>query len=116
MSKRFWITLTTLGFASAASAEKTNLDVFVSTQGNRAIVDARALSPMGQRALTEGRVSTTEPRLGVPTFFWAAQTPAPRSFRDMGLSPEQAARRHLFTHGELYRQDPKQLAEARAAQ
>ncbi len=115
MSKRFVITLTTLGFASAALAEKTNLDVFVSTPGDRAIVDVRALSPMGQRALTEGRVSTIEPRLGVPTFFWAAAQAAPRSLRDMGLSPEQAARRHLFTHGELYRQDPKQIAEARVA-
>ena len=60
----------------------------------------------------EGVVTSTERRLGVPTFFWAAPPPeGSRSPRDLGLSVEQAARRYLFAHAGLYRANPAELAE-----
>ena len=67
MSKRLLSALLTLGFASLASAEssRTNLDAFVHSPGARGIVDLRGLSPLGQKVLSEGRVTAVEPRLGV---------------------------------------------------
>lgn len=68
-------------------------------------VDAFLKSPVVRPAIAgDGHVASVEPRLGVPTFFWAAPpAPGTRSPRDQGLTIEQAARRHLFTHAALYR-------------
>lgn len=70
--------------------------------------------PLPSRSLTAtSHVASVEPRLGVPTFFWAAPPPdGARSLRDQGLSVEQAARRHLFSHAALYRAQPAELAES----
>ena len=117
MSNRLSFAVLSLSFASMAAAQspKANLDAFVHSAGHRPMVDVRTMSALGQQALTEGRVASVEGRLGVPTFFWAAHTPAVRSLREIGLTPEQAARRYLFAHAELYRQVPGQISEARVA-
>ncbi len=68
------------------------------------------------RALAEGSLITSiEPRLGVPTFLWSSP-PAlgGTTFRTMGLTAEQAARRYLVAHAELYRASPRAWAEATA--
>jgi hypothetical protein len=60
-----------------------------------------------------GLVSSVEPRLGVPTFFWVGQPqPGTRTPRDMGLTAEHMARRTLFAHAELYRADKNRWADA----
>lgn len=90
--------------STALARELPNVDAFLDAKTTRALPDTTAF---------DGHVSGVEERLGVPTFFWAAPPRAgTRSFRAQGLSPEQAARRHLFTHAGLYRALPAQLAEA----
>ncbi len=104
--------------ASAATADEVRppLDAFLSRGERLGLSDARALSKGTRAALEAGWVTSTEPRYGVPTFFWATRPEKPaRSFRDLGLSPEQAARRYLWTHAELYRGEPRRWAEARLA-
>lgn len=64
------------------------------------------------RAVAEGKISSIEERLGVPTFFWAPGRAESSGFKAMGLTPIEAARRHLLQYGALYRQDPKALAES----
>ncbi|MDP1827466.1 MAG: myxosortase-dependent M36 family metallopeptidase [Archangium sp.] len=88
--------------ASAAFArDLPNVDAFLDSTGVRP-------APSG-----DGHIASVEPRLGVPTFFWAAPpAPGTRSPRDQGLGIEQAARRYLFTHAAMYRAEPAQLAEA----
>ncbi len=82
-----------------------NLDAFTSSTVTRPLPDAASTF--------DGVVTGTEPRLGVPTFFWAAPpAPGTRSPRDLGLNIEQAARRYLFAHAGLYRADAAELAEA----
>ncbi len=76
-----------------------------------AFLDAEVAQPLVRTA--EGRVSSAEPRLGVPSFYWAARTRREgSSLKDMGLNAEEAARRHLYAHAHLYRQSPGRLAEA----
>ena len=118
MSKRLSIVLVTLSLASSASARgpSSNLDVFTSSGGSRTGVDVRGLAPQTRARVIEGQIASIEPRLGVPTFFWAARNPTSHSLRDIGLTASQAARRHLFDYGELYRQDPARISEARIAQ
>jgi len=117
MSKRLFFALMTLCLVTPAVAEQTKpgLDAFLQSAGNRGLVDVRGLSPLGQQSVREGRAGSIEGRLGVPTFFWAGRTPAARSLRDIGLTPEQAARRYLFAYGELYRQEQNRIADARVA-
>ncbi len=117
MSKRLSLALMTLFLATPAVAEQTKprLDAFLQSSGSRGLVDVRGLSPLGQQSMREGRAGSVESRLGVPAFFWAGRVPAARSFRDIGLTPEQAARRYLFAYGELYRQAPNRIADARVA-
>ena len=68
-------------------------------------------SPAARARIEAGWISNQEPRLGMPTFFWAPRDPSQAdTFREMGLTAEQAARRWLFLYGELYRQDPATLA------
>jgi len=99
--------------AQAQHAERPPVDAFLSRAGAKSLPDARGFSPIARAAFDAGRVSSTEPRYGVPTFFWASRPVGVRSFRAMGLSPEQAARRYLLAHAELYRGEPSRWAEAR---
>ncbi|MDP1824384.1 MAG: M36 family metallopeptidase [Archangium sp.] len=70
----------------------------------REVHEARPLVPWA-----EGHVSSSEPRLGVPTFFWAG----PGSQQPVrALTPEEAARRYLVAHAALYRTTPAHLATA----
>lgn len=91
-------------------------DAFLSGSEGRPLVDARALSPEARTALQLGQVTSTEPRLGVPTVFWAERQPrGARTLRAAGVTAEQAARRYLASHAELYRGAPARWAEAVAA-
>ncbi|MEW6431700.1 MAG: myxosortase-dependent M36 family metallopeptidase [Myxococcota bacterium] len=102
--------------ALAALSEHANrgpFDAFLSRHDERPLPDARGFSPAARAAFAAGHVTSTEPRYGVPTVFWSSRpAPGTRSFRAMGLSPEQAARRYLFTHAEIYRGAPSRWAEA----
>ncbi len=73
-------------------------DAFLASDQTRELVDATSF---------EGRITSTEPRFGVPTFFWASPHHSPQS-----RSPEAAARHHLAAHAALYRSTPSALAEA----
>lgn len=121
MSKRFMSALLVSSVALAAnqpldSAEDlAAVDAFLSRRESLPLVDPRGLSRAGRAALTSGLVSSIEPRYGVPTFFWAAPLKGERSYRDMGLSPAQAARRYLLTHAELYRGETTRWAEAQVS-
>lgn len=88
---------------AALASEPANFDAFLQS--------GRVVSLPGEAQALPGYASSVEPRLGVPAFFWAVPpapgTPSPRS---LGLTAEQAARRHLFTHAALYRLPVEQLA------
>lgn len=88
----------------------TELDTFLASR--RELPVPGPLDAVTQRLVAGGRVSHVEPRLGVPTFFWAERQPSPPDLRAVGLTPEEAARRALFTYAPLYRADPVALAEA----
>ncbi len=98
--------------ANDPSTVGKSVDAFLSRRDTKALVDPRGLSSASRAAFVGGFVSSTEPRLGVPTFFWAAPRTTERTYRDMGLSPSQAARRYLLTHAELYRGESTRWAEA----
>jgi large repetitive protein len=92
-------------------------DAFLRGGEARELVRVEGLSLAAREALMNGFISSSEPRLGVPTFFWVGQPPVgARTPRDQGLTAEQMARRTLFTHAELYRGDPSRWAEARLTQ
>lgn len=109
--------LLTLCLATVAAAqERPNLDAFLARQEQRPLVTPAELSRSGREALVSGVVSSTEPRLGVPTFFWAGRPAAgQRTFAEMGLTAEQAARRYLLQHVELYRGAASRWAEAKVS-
>jgi hypothetical protein len=89
-------------------------DAFLSRGEDVPLREVGELSPSTRAVVSAGFVSSTERRLGVPTFFWVGQPPrGARTPRDMGLSAENVARRVLFTHAELYRADRNRWAEAR---
>lgn len=91
------------GATASFAFEQPNLDAFTASKEVRALTDGAF----------GGHVTSLEPRLGVPTFFWAEPPAAGTSSpRDSGLTAEQAARRHLFTHARLYRARSAQLAES----
>ncbi|MFZ5438727.1 MAG: myxosortase-dependent M36 family metallopeptidase [Myxococcota bacterium] len=116
MTKRWLGSLLFLS-AAALAAPQGRVDAFLSSSEARPLVDPRGLSTTARAAWDAGFVSSQEPRLGVPTFFWSSPTmPGKRSFRDMGLSPEEAARRYLVAHAELYRASPARWAKARVSQ
>lgn len=93
-----------LASAAFAAGAPENFDAFTASPPSTALPSAANDVP--------GHVAHVEQRLGVPTFFWAAPSTAPRSFRDQGLTPEQAARRYLLAHAALYRTDAVSLAES----
>lgn len=75
-------------------------DAFLESKQTRPLVDPTELS-------IDGRITSTEPRLGVPTFFWASSDRTVQS-----RSSEAAARHHLRRHAELYRASASALARA----
>lgn len=102
-----------LALAAVGSADRPQLDAFLSEAPGRAVLAPKALPRDVEARVRAGRVSSTEDRLGVPTFFWAARDAGDQGLRALGLSAEQAARRYLFAHAPLYRFEPARLAEAR---
>lgn len=116
MSKRLMTAALTLTAFVATAAEKPAIDAFLARRDVKPLVTPGELSRLGREALSAGLVTSTEPRLGVPTFFWAARPPAgTRTFADQGLTAEQAARRFLVAHAELYRGSVARWAEARVS-
>ncbi len=116
MSKRLMSAGLVLVACVAMADEKPAIDAFLARREVKPLVDASALSRSGRAALAAGAVTSVEPRLGVPTFFWAGRAPAgTRTFREQGLSAEQAARRYLVAHAELYRGEVARWAEARVS-
>jgi large repetitive protein len=102
-----WVVLALAATALPALAA----DVFLAAKERKSLPAVETLSPWAAQLLLEGNVSGTEPRLGVPTFFWAARTPV-SGWRSAGLTPVEAARRHVVAHAELYRGSPARWAEA----
>lgn len=118
MTRSFLGVVAVAAFAAQAAVDahqpdRPAIDAFLSRREVKPLPDVRGLSPIARDALVNGRVSTEEPRLGVPTFFWSSRQPGVRSYRSMGLSASQAARRYLLAHAELYRGVPARWAEAR---
>lgn len=99
--------------ARSASAAPPNFDAFLRSGVRREVKRAAALSPGAAQAVASGRLGSVEPRLGVPTFFWAGvdESTAGR-YRTLKLTPEQAARRYLLQYGELYGVTGATLADA----
>ncbi|MBL8952485.1 MAG: myxosortase-dependent M36 family metallopeptidase [Myxococcaceae bacterium] len=109
--RSFALAATLLASVSArAEVDLPGFDAFLNETTQRAI-DVDALPASVRDRVKSGRVSAVEPRLGVPTFFWAERDA--RSLRDTGITSEEAARRHLFAYAELYRFAPAVLAKAR---
>lgn len=106
------LTCLLLAVSGVALAAPPEFDTFLSERAERPVPELRTFPTSADRYAYEGQVSSTEPRLGVPTFFWAWRQPGVRSMRAMGLSPAQAARRHLADHAGLYRTTAGHLAEA----
>jgi large repetitive protein len=73
--------------------------------------DAFGSQPLRDRPVADGpgAVAHAERRNSLPTFIWAEGGP---SLKDLGLTPEQAARRHLWTYAPRYRVSPATLAAA----
>lgn len=114
MSSRFLSALLLLSSLVMAATNEAPpaIDAFLSRRESRPLVDPRGMTSVGRAAFNAGLVSSVEPRYGVPTFFWSAPQPGARSYREMGLTPEQAARRYLLTHVEIYRGETSRWAEA----
>ncbi|MBL8913410.1 MAG: myxosortase-dependent M36 family metallopeptidase [Archangium sp.] len=100
----------TLALATASFAV-TDVDVFLASPKRLAVPGPLPEAVKARVAL--GRISSTEPRLGVPTFFWAPRVPNAPDLRLLGLTPENVARRALFDFAPLYRTAPAKLAEAK---
>lgn len=115
MSKRFLSLILVLSPAVFAASLPPNVDAFLSRREVLPLVDARGLNAAARAALTSGQVTSVEPRYGVPTFFWSGAERGGRTFRDMGLSPAEAARRYLLTHAEIYRAEVGRWAEAQVS-
>ncbi len=105
--------LTTAASASRLPDVPPALDALL--QSDVAQPVAGALPRELRHRFEEGQLSGVEERLGLPTFFWAprAQPERGTSLKEMGLTAEQAARRHLLAWGPLYGQRGAELAESR---
>jgi Fungalysin metallopeptidase (M36) len=94
-----------------------NLDLFLDGADRSATASASAVAEPAAghapRLVAGGRIAYVEKRLGVPTFFWASR-PVRRGqgLREQGITPEQAARRHLLGVGDLYRRPSREMAES----
>jgi hypothetical protein len=90
--------LAAASFTSGVAAKRpTRLDAFAASPAMRALAPETA-SPA---FVSAGSLVQAEPRLGVPTFVWAARRPVPSGVR----GPEDAARRYLADLAGLYRLD-----------
>ena len=98
--------------AVAQEQPRPPVDLFLQDATQRDVLPAAALGAQAGALVRAGRVSAVEPRLGVPTFFWAARDLSAPGPRAQGLTAEQAARRALWALAPLYRADPARLAEA----
>lgn len=111
------VSLSLACLAAAVAAAAPGRDAFLERREQLDLPTPSGLSNPARAALEVGLVSSVEPRLGVPTFFWVGRPPAgSRTPRELGLTAEQVARRTLFTHAELYRADRARWAEARLTQ
>ena len=99
----------------AIAAHDPQIDAFLTRRESRPLVDPRGMTTNGRAVFNSGFISSIEPRYGVPTFFWSGPISGARTFRDMGLTPTQAARRYLLTHAELYRGETSRWAEAQVS-
>src|SRR5262245_48322045 len=92
----------------ARAARPARVDAFASSPANLGLVP-EAASPL----LVRGRTLVqSEPRLGVPTFLWAAARSVPAGVN----GAEDAARRYLADYAKLYRLDAADVAAATMAQ
>ena len=111
---RIEVVLVGLVWAGVALAQPARRDAFLSRGEVREVPALGELSPRTQAAVRAGHLTSSEPRLGVPTFFWVGRPPAgARTPKDQGLSAEHVARRTLFTFAELYRSERGRWADAR---
>ena len=100
--------------ASASSATNTHgLPGFDAVEAYSAAPHrARAVTPQTSTLVRQGGAAHSEPRLGVPTFLWAApQADVARKAAMRKMRPADAARAHLADFAPLYGLDP---AEAQA--
>jgi large repetitive protein len=98
------VVLAALLSSPIAAKRPTRLDALAASPAVRSLAP-EAASPAFVR---EGSVVQAEPRLGVPTFVWAAPRPVPSGVR----GPEDAARRYLADFAPLYRLDARDAAAA----
>ena len=95
------LTLPIMLCLAATPAALDNTDVFLESAGERALP---VLGPRLEQLVGLGVVSRVEPRLGVPSSFFALRLgPAAPSWAGAGLSPAEAARRYLLDYAPLYR-------------
>ncbi len=104
MTTRHRATLLAATLVSFTALAFSDVDVFLASPLVRP-VDATNLA-------ARGRITSTEPRLGVPTFFFAERLAQAPDLRAQGLTAEQVARRALFTFAPMYRLAPGTLAES----
>ncbi len=102
-----------LASSPALARTRPELDLFLASEVDLPLVAEHTLTPDTRARVELGQVAHMERRLGVPTFFWTGRTAHSPSWREVGLTPEQAARRYLYDYAELYRFSPSELAEAR---
>ncbi len=100
-----------LVLALLAASPLPNYDRLASEPANRSLP---RLSERDLARALPGVASEQEGRLGVPSFYWSALPEQPLHWREAGVTAEQAARRHLFSHAALYRFLPGELAQAQA--
>lgn len=105
-----FVLLIVLAALSAESIEARRPERFDALAANPAngVLVPEASDPALVRV---GSVVQEEPRLGVPTFVWAAPRPVPAGV----TGPEDAARRYLAEYARLYRLDPSDAAAASVA-
>jgi hypothetical protein len=86
------------------ATDPARIDAFLASARRVALVDSSELSLLARAQLARSTIAATEPRLGVPTVLWSQRRPVgTRSPRELGMTAEQAARRALVAHAELYR-------------
>lgn len=115
---RFWfgsLAVLSLSVAAAPLDGPAAIDAFLSQPGSQKLVAKDALSSRSRAALSNGFITSTEPRYGVPTFFWSTFDPRARGPRDSGLTPSEAARQYVVAHAELYRASAGRWAEAQVS-
>ncbi|MCC6334141.1 MAG: myxosortase-dependent M36 family metallopeptidase [Myxococcales bacterium] len=104
-----WASLVVVGLVGPASAAPPDFDALARSSTRLSLPRP---SPLGRLLLDRARVSSVDETRGVPTFMWVARDPHAVDLRAAGLTPEEAARRALFTWAELYRVKGSELAEA----